>query len=172
MTGFPKLAAYYTIPFVAFAKDDPAWILTVLPSRAYKSIPEFLFANFNERSPDEISGIVGYLVKTLVAPSCDHRLESIADCLIYGAGHYPDYFSSARATVVLKCWKWLDSEVDRSRIDKLTTLCGTFMCIPMKRDTIQPRMEWSTMNDDTGQAYIGGMLDAISRVAKLPLNFK
>jgi hypothetical protein len=158
-------AGYWALPFVAFAKEDPAPLL----AGDGGSLPEIVFGGFATAKQDQIAEIVGYLTVAFTDWRCAHRLDTIADCLSYGANKYPQHFAPVRNVIVGKCWKLLEAEAPPSRIARLSAVSGAFLSIRPSKGGIQPRTENPKLNDDTLMTFVGGMIDKVAAaVAKAP----
>jgi hypothetical protein len=152
--GDANLAVYFALPFVAFGQEDAQWI-------ANGSISEFIFRDFGARKKDDAADIVTYLAMMLGERHCAHRIEVIADCLIYGAKQCPEVVRMVKRMALEKCWKMLASENNQGKIDKIAEMCAAFCVIPWPKELLVPAKA-DRPPEDVVNAYIAGTIDGIA----------
>jgi hypothetical protein len=166
LAGNEPLAVYYTLPFVAFGQEDPQWVLNVTSSSC-QTIGEFIFKDFDARKPDDRQDIVGYLAQMLGERHCAHRIELLADCLIFGSKTYPQLLAPFKKFMLEKCWKMLAAESNQTKIEKLAMLCASFCVMPWAKSTnVKIKIGRFNAGDDTLGVLIGNTIDSIAVLAR------
>ena len=130
-----KVPSVFVLPFIGYCNDDYSWILKMkFNDKKFKSFPELIFSNFNEKDNIEIFNIIYYLKNIFGDRHCSHKLSEISECLIYGVLNYPDKFIIIKDQIQEKCMKLFDMETVISRIDIITKVLSNYMnCgIPLK----------------------------------------
>jgi hypothetical protein len=159
------LVVYFCLPFVAFVGEDPQWIVESAHAGC-GSIQEFIFDRFEERADDERAAVIEYLADKFGERHCAHRLELLADCLLYGAANYGCYFGEVKKIVLAKCWKVLQSQQKPSVLDRVSRLCAAFLLVQWpKCDNTQLRYS-GQMPDDVLSEYIAETIDGIAELIK------
>jgi hypothetical protein len=171
LTEHVRIAVYYTLPYIAFAAEDPQWIADSVGLKTNKcfTISEFVFRKFGKRQTCEMAEITGYLVDVLGSPHSAHRMEIIADCLIFGAKKYPHVFGSLKKVVMEKCWRMLEDEGNPVRQNKIASLAASFLCIPWEDDTLGQiglRNGVKTIPDEALGNCLRKMIDGVAEVLR------
>jgi hypothetical protein len=161
-----SLAVYFTLPFVAFAQEDPQWILMTMHSSC-QTIAEFIFKDFETRRDDEMTDIIEYLAEMFGERHCAHRVELLADCLIFGSRAYPHIVGKCKRIILEKCWKMLASEASQTKIEKIATVCAAFCVVPWPKMLLVQGRSWlAKFSDETLATVIGNTVDGIAQLAK------
>jgi hypothetical protein len=156
----PSAVVFYLLPFIAFADEDPQ---NVIPSN--QTLSEVLFSGFSYRGLQDLENILGYLSQMFGDTYCAHRMELIADCLIFGGGEYPDLFGSVKTQMMTKCWKMLEGERNSAKIDKIATVAASFYILP-SAGKVAPKTVRSRMGDAKLGGYMEGAVRGLAAMTK------
>jgi hypothetical protein len=147
-----RAAVFMLLPIIAFAQEDPGGLI-----QEGHSAPEFVFEGFDKRTEEECADIIGYLAQRFGDTYCGHRMELIADCLIFGSGSYPEMFGGIKKMMVQKCWKMLEGEKNAAKIDKIAAVSASFFAVP-SRSKIAIKLRRGRVDDGKLATYIGGTI--------------
>jgi hypothetical protein len=164
--GKPQIAAYFALGFLAYAQEDPQSILAWVPTKS-ATVAAFIFKDFETRMADDTAAIVRYLGQTFGSRHCAHRLEVIADCLVYGATRYPECLKLIKTNVIRMCWQLMDTEFHGAKAEMIAGVCGTFFALPDER---QAKVQLvGRIGDDALARCITGAVDGVAAALQLNL---
>jgi hypothetical protein len=156
-------AVWFALSFVAFAHDDPQWVLNTVETKC-QSIGDFIFYSFDKRGEDERDAIVSYLARMFGERLCAHRTELLADCLMFGIRKCPRCFRKYKSYVLNICWKKLTTEVRAMAFDRLAMLFATMVALDGKQGRAADP-ETLRASDDVLGIYIRSSVDGIAALA-------
>jgi hypothetical protein len=160
LTADHMTAVWFALSFVAFAQDDPMWVLNTVGTRC-QSINEFIFNSFDKREAHEKDALINYLVRMFGERLCAHRIELLADCLIFGIRMHPDCFAKYKGYLLNICWKKLTTELRKVAFDKVVVLFSALFALGGKPGRVSD-LAMIRASDDALGMYIRSSVDGIA----------
>jgi hypothetical protein len=108
---------------MALAQDDPQGIVENGIAEECTNVAQFVFRRFEQRTANKRAMIVGFLAAKFGERHCQHMIDLLADCLLFGANTYRNEFASVRTNVLGKCWRILQAESKSVTVEKVSSLC-------------------------------------------------
>jgi hypothetical protein len=148
---------FYLLPAVVFQKSD---------RHADDDTKEGIFRGFADRSQEDRTAVISYLVEWFGDRHCAHSAESIADCLIIAAQEYGGDFGPVQMVVKAKCWRMLKNEVREGVVRKLSHLCGIALAPGSPSVSARTPERGGNVPDDVVNGLLLEMIDGLAGLGK------
>jgi hypothetical protein len=166
----PSIGVFFMLPVIAYSPEDPLMVVAQIAPDS-SGVGDFLFTDFENRPAKEQSDIVLYLADAFGNRYSAQRMESIAECLIWGAERYSEVFAGVRAALMDKCSKMLPAEKNPARLDRISAVQAEFYELPAGTKPVAPMS--SKLVDDNLTTYLNGVVTGVAEVLamniRLPL---
>jgi hypothetical protein len=147
---------YLALPLVAFADNDLAWLYA--ESRC-KTIAEYVFQKMPDIAVAKVAAI--YLSAMFGEHPCSHRLELMAECILFGIKVYPAAFGPVRSPLLAQCWKMLEVEAQPARTALIAQVASALYLVPLAPPA--PPLLWK-VDDNALTTSIGSTIDGIGKL--------
>jgi hypothetical protein len=144
---------YLALPLVAFADNDLGWLLAESGAR---NMAEFIFQKMPDIAVAKNAAV--YIASMFGEHGCAHRVEIMAECILFGIKVYPEAFGPVRATLLAQCWRMLDVEANAGRTELIATVAGALYFVPKSP---QKPVLLGKIEDNALTSSIGSTIDGI-----------
>jgi len=125
----PQLAVQFLMPIVGYAKPEEYDFgrIVELIGDGCSDINQVLFKDTEKKNPRETAWVLGALAHMIGGTGVN--FEAVMNALTYAASVAPGACVPWKECVVQSCWKMIDSETNQQRLERIASLCASYLSI-------------------------------------------